>query len=175
MQFQNRLLAYLRSKDVPFTIRHLEEPRTATTRPFNDGWQEGPLIRVVLAFIGKHLTMLVMRDDQQVDLERLQNALLGRDEVTLVDSKTFGAAFPEVELSALPPLGELWRIPVLIDAELADVSTVRFFAGSHADIVTLRHADLCRLSKPTSLNFAVPKKIRIPLTEHDGIHTANAG
>ncbi len=175
MQFQNRLLTYLRNKDIPFTIRHLEESRTATARPFNDGWQEGPLVRVVLAFIGKHLAMLVMRDDQQVDLERLQWALPGREDVSLIDSETFAAAFPEVELSALPPLGELWRLPVFIDAELADVSSIRFFAGSHADIVTLRRVDLCRLSKPTTLNFAVPKKISIPLTKHEEIHTAHAG
>lgn len=81
----------------------------------------------------------------------------------LLGTRKLRFATPE-ELSALtgcapgavPPFGNLFGLPVLVDEELCRNERVAFNAGSNSVSVTMRGGDLVRLSGATVCRFARP-------------------
>jgi Ala-tRNA(Pro) deacylase len=59
------------------------------------------------------------------------------------------------EPGAVPPFGNLFGLPVLLDAALCANERVVFSAGSHGRSITMRCADLVRISGATVCRFAV--------------------
>jgi Ala-tRNA(Pro) deacylase len=88
---------------------------------------------------------------------KADNALLR----ALLGTRKLRFATPE-ELSALtgcapgavPPFGNLFGLPVLVDEELCRNERVAFNAGSNSVSVTMRREDLVRLSGATVCRFA---------------------
>ena len=60
------------------------------------------------------------------------------------------------EPGAVPPFGNLFGLPVLVDEALCDNDRVVFNAGSHARSITMRPADLVRVAAATVCRFAGP-------------------
>ena len=60
------------------------------------------------------------------------------------------------EPGAVPPFGNLFGLPVLLDEALCVNERVVFNAGSHARSITMRCADLVRVSGATVCRFAAP-------------------
>ena len=61
------------------------------------------------------------------------------------------------EPGAVPPFGNLFGLPVLLDEALCLSDRVAFSAGSHARSMTMRCADLVRVSGATVCRFALPE------------------
>jgi Ala-tRNA(Pro) deacylase len=59
------------------------------------------------------------------------------------------------EPGAVPPFGNLFGLPVLLDQALCANERVAFNAGSHTVSITMRCADLVRVSGATLCRFAV--------------------
>jgi Ala-tRNA(Pro) deacylase len=59
------------------------------------------------------------------------------------------------EPGAVPPFGNLFGLPVLLDEALCDNERVVFNAGSHARSITMQCTDLVRISGATVCRFAV--------------------
>src|SRR3546814_1713480 len=87
------------------------------------------------------------------DLTRLSRALGGR-EVELAQETEFSDAFPDCELGALPPFGNLYDLPVYVDARLSEHTEIAFNAGSHTDLVRMPYAEFEPRAKPAPLWLA---------------------
>jgi Ala-tRNA(Pro) deacylase len=57
---------------------------------------------------------------------------------------------------AVPPFGNLFGLPVLVDGELCRNERVAFNAGSNSVSITMRREDLVRISGATVCRFARP-------------------
>ena len=57
---------------------------------------------------------------------------------------------------AVPPFGNLFGLPVLVDEELCRNERVAFNAGSNSVSITMRREDLVRISGATVCRFARP-------------------
>jgi Ala-tRNA(Pro) deacylase len=55
----------------------------------------------------------------------------------------------------MPPLGNLYQVPVYLDCTLADQPTLVFQAGSHRATMKIAMADYWRLVQPTVGDFAL--------------------
>jgi Ala-tRNA(Pro) deacylase len=55
---------------------------------------------------------------------------------------------------AVPPFGNLFGLPVLVDEELTRCPEVAFNAGSRAVSITMRCADMVRLAEARVCRFA---------------------
>jgi len=97
--------------------------------------------------------MAVLCADCVVDLEQLR-ADLGLARVRLATEAELGELFPDCELGAMPPLGNLFGLPVYVDAQLAACERIAFNAGTHRDMVHMRFGDFQRLVKPEIIAFA---------------------
>src|SRR3989339_680040 len=59
-----------------------------------------------------------------------------------------------VEIGAVPPLGNLFKIPLYFDQTIVDNETVFFNAGSHSKSISMKGSDLERVTKPIVGEFS---------------------
>lgn len=97
--------------------------------------------------------LAVLPGDRLVDLFELRSAL-GRAHLRLANEAEIARLFPDCELGAMPPLGNLSGLPVYADADLAMHEFLVFNAGTHRDTLHMRFSDFDRLVRPTLLHFA---------------------
>jgi Ala-tRNA(Pro) deacylase len=63
--------------------------------------------------------------------------------------------FPECELGAMPPLGNLFNLPVIVDAGVDSLEFIAFNAGTHRDVIHMHTAIFEKLTKPAVAKFAI--------------------
>jgi len=147
MNCKERLEAYLRENKVPFQIVHHPLAYTAQEVAAAEHVPGKMLAKVVMVFADGKLAMLTLPAPHRVDLTKAA-AVLGAREVRLAHEEEFAAAFPDCEVGAMPPFGNLYDLPVYVDNVLAGDEEIVFQAGTHTDTMTLRYADFQRLVKP---------------------------
>jgi Ala-tRNA(Pro) deacylase len=103
--------------------------------------------------------LAVLCADSLVDLEQLRMDL-GAARLRLATEAELGELFPGCELGAMPPLGNLFNLPVFVDNRITGQETIAFNAGTHRDVIHMRFRDFERLAKPTAVPFARPPGTR---------------
>ena len=94
------------------------------------------------------LAMAVLPAPEKVDLGLLGSAARAR-KAELAHESDFRGRFPECELGAMPPFGNLFDMHVYVDEALAKEKSFAFNAGSHRELVQMAVADFANLVKPT--------------------------
>ena len=77
-----------------------------------------------------------------------QTAALGADEVVLASEDEFKRLFPDCELGAMPPFGNLYDMGVYVAGELTEDEEIAFNAGSHTELVRMAYKDYANLVTP---------------------------
>jgi Ala-tRNA(Pro) deacylase len=155
MQCKERLETYLRDEGVPFEVQHHPVAYTAQQVAASEHIPGKLLAKTVMVIADGKMVMLALPAPYRVDLESAA-AVLGAKEVRLAHEAEFGAAFPDCEVGAMPPFGNLYGVPVYVDRALAEDETIVFRAGTHTDTMRLKCADCARLVRPTVAEFAHP-------------------
>jgi Ala-tRNA(Pro) deacylase len=93
------------------------------------------------------LAMAVLPAPEKVDFGLLGAAARAR-KAELAHESDFRARFPECELGAMPPFGNLFGMQVYVDEALTKQKSLAFNAGSHTDLVQMAFADFANLVKP---------------------------
>lgn len=109
--------------------------------------------KTVMLKVDEKLAMMVMPASYRIDLVRLSRAL-GGSVVELAQEDEFRDAFPDCELGAMPPFGNLYGMPVYVDSRLTGQAEIAFNAGSHTDVVRMPYAEFERLAQPELLWLA---------------------
>jgi len=105
------------------------------------------MAKTVMVKLDGELAMAVLPAPDQVSTSRLQ-AISGAKTVELASERDFADRFPNCELGAMPPFGNLWELPVFVDQRLREDEEIFFNAGSHTELVKLSYADYERLVEP---------------------------
>jgi len=79
--------------------------------------------------------------------------VIGRP-VCLATEMEFSSLFPDCELGAMPPLGELYDLPVYVDESLEGDKEIIFNAGTHRDAIRMNYDDFVSLARPVVCSFA---------------------
>lgn len=110
-----------------------------------------------IVFVGDGAyAMAVLPANMRADLEKLRHEL-GLTSIRLADERELAALFPDVELGAMPPFGNLYNnMPVYVDSALAAEEEIAFNAGSHRDVIHMKFKDFKRLVHPVIVSFAFP-------------------
>ena len=111
------------------------------------------LAKTVMVKIDSELVMAVLPASYDVDLSSLRTAT-GARSVSLAKEAEFKDRFPECEIGAMPPFGNLYGMPVYVDESLTKDKDIAFNAGSHNELLQVCYADFERLVKPTVLKFS---------------------
>ena len=100
-----------------------------------------------------HYVLAVLPASLRVDMAKLK-ASLGSKEIHLAPELAFGGLFPDCEVGAMPPFGNLYGVPVYVDRSLAEDDEIVFNAGTHQDTIRMKYSDFSRLTHLRVLEFA---------------------
>lgn len=112
------------------------------------------LAKTVIIKVDGKMVMAVLPASLKIDFRLLKEALYART-VELAEEREFADLFPECEVGAMPPFGNLYGIEVVVAESLTTDVTIAFNAGSHRELLMLPFADFERLVKPRIISFAV--------------------
>ena len=153
MACRERLEGYLRENGVPFEVQHHPRAVTAQEVAAVEHVPGKMLAKVVMVSADGGMAMLSLPAPYQVDLEKAAK-MLGAEEARLAREEEFEGAFPDCEVGAMPPFGNLYGLPVYVEEALAEDETIFFRAGTHTDTMSVGYADFERLVEPTVGRFA---------------------
>ena len=111
------------------------------------------MTKTVIVKIDSALAMVDLPASHQVDVSLLR-AAAGTRSVSLAKEAEFKDRFPECDIGAMPPFGNLYGMTVYVDESLTKDKDIAFNAGSHDELLQVSYADFERLVKPTILRFA---------------------
>ncbi len=154
MTDDTRLTDYLKKQGVRFQTQHHAQAFTAQEIAASEHIPGKMLAKVVMLTDGVELAMAVVPAPEHVDLKKAQ-AAIGNKNVRLAEEREFAPRFPDCEVGAMPPFGNLYNVPVYVDNALTEDETIVFNAGSHTDTVSLSYGDFERLAKPSVADLAI--------------------
>jgi Ala-tRNA(Pro) deacylase len=106
---------------------------------------------VVLKADGK-LVMAVLPASCKINLEMLKGAM-NANVIEISTEKEFGTLFPDCEVGAMPPFGNLYGMDVYVAERLTMDDDIAFNAGSHRELIKLAYKDFEKLVKPKVVKF----------------------
>ncbi|MGH8583690.1 MAG: aminoacyl-tRNA deacylase [Gammaproteobacteria bacterium] len=110
------------------------------------------MAKTVMVKVDGRLAMAVLPASYHVDFEALR-AAIGAKGVELAGEKEFQDRFPECEVGAMPPFGNLYGMETYASRRLSEDTRIAFNAGSHTELIKLSYADSERLARPRILDF----------------------
>jgi len=142
-----RLKEYLDREGVRYTL--IPHPLTYTAQETAAAAHVSgkELAKVVIVKLDERMAMVVLPADHKLDLERLRQAV-GAVHAELAGEAEFMSLFPECDLGAMPPFGNLYGMPTYVEENLAEDDKIAFNAGSHTELIQLDYSDFDRLAHP---------------------------
>lgn len=110
------------------------------------------IAKVVIVKTDERFKMAVLPASRQVDLHRLRDIFFA-DHVRLATEDELKALFPDCELGAMPPFGNLYGLPVYVDQSLTQDGQIIFQAGTHSEAIRMRYMDFAELVSPVVAEF----------------------
>jgi Ala-tRNA(Pro) deacylase len=101
---------------------------------------------------GQQVLLAVLPASYHVNLLKLGNVV--GTPVQLLSEPECYKLFPDCQLGAVPPFGELYGFPVYLDEALAEDPEIMFSAGTLSDGIRMGNADFVHLVKPHICSFS---------------------
>ena len=115
------------------------------------------LAKTVIIKIDGKTAMAVLPASNKVSFDHLKDAL-GAKEVRLAYEQEFMDKFPDCEVGAMPPFGNIYGMDVFVAESLAEDEEIAFNACNHTELIKMSFSDFEKLVKPKRIKFSVPSK-----------------
>jgi Ala-tRNA(Pro) deacylase len=148
------LQSYLSENNVPFTVHEHVPAYTAQEMAAEEHVSGRQTAKPVIVKTDDGYAMCVLPAHRKLDLGKAARALHAR-EVHLASERELGELFPDSEIGAEPPLGGLYRMPMVVDRELSDTDEVVFQAGTHRHSVHMSGGDYISVTHPEISDLSV--------------------
>lgn len=109
--------------------------------------------KTVIVNVDGKMAMTVLPASYQVDFELLKD-IFGSSNVNLANEAEFQRFFPDCEIGAMPPFGNLYDMEVFVAETLAEDEEIAFNAGNHTEMIKMSYADFERLVEPRVFKFS---------------------
>lgn len=154
---KDELEAYLCAQRVPFQVQHHPQAFTAQHLAAVEHVPGRLVAKVVVVYADGRPVMLALPAHCRVSLPKAGQALTSRT-VRLAEEHELRDLFPDCEVGAMPPFGNMYDLPVYVDQTLAEDEVIVCNAGTHTETISLRFADFQRLVNPAIADFAPPRR-----------------
>jgi Ala-tRNA(Pro) deacylase len=152
MTMSARLKTYLDENKVHYTLMSHSPAYTAQAAAATMHVPGKELAKSVVVTAGDQHALAVLPASFHVNLKKL-GELLGKS-ARLASEQEFISLFQDCELGAMPPFGQLYKLPVFVDRSLEADEEIVFNAGTHRDAIRMKYADFKRLVSPKVADFA---------------------
>ena len=152
MSIAKKIAKFLQTEQVSY--QHLEHP-VAYTASEIAGQQHVPgsqFVKSVIVKADNNYVMCVLPAIHLVDFDKLKKLLKAKD-VQIASEEELSTLFPDYELGAEPPFGNLYGLPMFVDRYLEGNEEIIFNAGTHTDTIRMHFLDFKKLTNPTVCNL----------------------
>jgi len=158
MTIPSKLKDHLDSQKVPYKLLSHGEAYTAQEIAHLLHVPGKELAKVIMIRVGERFVMTVLPSTWKIDLSRLKE-IFGEGHIQIAKEEEFNGFFPDCEVGAMPPFGNLYGLDVYVDRSLTEDEEIVFQAGTHHDAIRMRYSDFAALVNPQVENFhlASPK------------------
>ncbi len=108
--------------------------------------------KTVIVMINERMAMVVLPAGRRIVLSDLRE-LLEAPNLRLATEMEFRETFPDCEVGAMPPFGNLYGMPVYIASALTEEPEIVFNAGSHIEVIKMAYDDFAAAVNPHILDF----------------------
>jgi len=116
---------------------------------------ESHLAKSIIVKTPNKMLMCVVRANDTLDLNLLK-AQLNELNISLAMEQEFGKIFPDCEVGAMPPFGNLYEMPVYVCDHLTKDENIYFNAGNHSEVIKLAYSTYDRLVHPKIVHMTNP-------------------
>lgn len=148
-----KLNRFLDRHGVAYQVIHHQRDYSAQTTAHDTHTSGHYFIKSVILRVDGRYAMAVVPADRHVELEKIADWLDAQEVALASEQETF-ELFPDCEVGAEPPMGNLYGVPVYADPAITDSDSVTFNGGTHETAVRMGWADYCRLVQPAMVEIA---------------------
>ena len=152
MRVFEQLTSFLDEHRVPYTVLSHPPAYSADQVARAEHLPPHDLAKVVVK-TGQRVLMVVLPGTRKLDLHKVPER-----GARLATEQELATLFPGCEVGAMPPFGNLFRLPVLVDRGLARDEEIVFQAGTHTRAIRMRCADFVRLVQPVIDDYALVER-----------------
>ncbi len=149
------LLQYLNKTGVPFELlSHVpvfsaHDVAAATHIPDSES------AKTIIIRADDSKWMAVLPADYRLN-DRLLKRALGVKHVHFIQEEELTTLFPDCEVGAMPPLGNIYSMPVIVDESITHDEEIVFNACTHTESIKIKYKDFENLVKPRIAQIAEP-------------------
>ena len=145
---------YLREKGIQFE-HHVHRPAyTAQELAAEEHVPGKEVAKPVVVKLDDRYVMCVLPASHKLDMTKLCEVENAHD-CRLAEENEMASLFPDVEIGAEPPFGNLYDLPTLVDRNLAEDERILFAAGSHRESIEMGYADFDELVHPRVADISI--------------------
>lgn len=147
------LTTFLKGKNISFEV--ISHPQAFTAQEVAHAIHKTGkvLAKTIVLEADGNIVMAVVPAHQKVDLGAVKDVLNATD-VHLVPEGRLSELFPESDLGAMPPLGPMYNVPVIVSKTLTANPEIIFNACTHTECVKMRRDDFEKIVNPTVAEIA---------------------
>jgi Ala-tRNA(Pro) deacylase len=112
------------------------------------------MVKTVMVKIDNKMAMAVLPASFKIDFEALME-ITNSANVDLASEEEFKYMFPDCEIGAMPPFGNLYDLDVYVAEKLAEDEEIFFNAGTHSELIRMAYKDFEKLVKPKVSKFSL--------------------
>ncbi|HWP24656.1 MAG TPA: YbaK/EbsC family protein [Candidatus Binatia bacterium] len=157
MPILRRLKEVLDQAKVPYEVYNHALAYTAQEIAAAQHFSGNEMAKVVMLEADGELVMAVIPGNEKISPDVAKTSL-GANRIRLATEEEFVSRFPECEIGAMPPFGNLFGLKVFVDPALARDEYIYFNAGNHVQTVRLRYKDFAALVKPQVARLVAERK-----------------
>ncbi len=148
-----KLKAFLDENETKyFTIRH-SKAYTSQEIAASSHISGKDFAKTVIVKIDKEMVMCVLPASYHIDFDLLRE-IFGKKNISLATEAEFKYLFPDCEVGAMPPFGNLYGMKVYVAEALTEDDEIGFNACSHSEMIKMKYKDFEKLVHPQVFKFS---------------------
>lgn len=148
-----KLKSYLDERNIKYVIIQHSVAYTAPEIAAMAHIPGKELAKTVMIKVDGEMAMAVLPASFRIDFDSLKHVLENKN-VEIASESEFEDKFPDCEVGAMPPFGNLYDLDVYVAESLTEDEEIAFNACSHRELIKLAYTDFEKLVKPKVLRFA---------------------
>ena len=153
MAIPQRIRDFLDSQNIPFETLHHSQAFTGQEIAHSLHISGQKCVKAVAVAADGKTVLAVIPASHRLNLEELR-ATLEVSQLEMLHERELVGLFPDCDLGAVPPFGNLYGIEVWVDRAVADAEEILFCAGTHEDCIRMRYSDFSRVALPRLGRFS---------------------
>lgn len=148
-----KVIEFLKSSGTDYEISEAPTAYTAQKTAEEAHVPGGELAKTVVVKTDDAFAMVVLPAPARIDFALLKG-VAGAGNVELATEEEFAGLFPDCEVGAMPPFGNLYGMQVFVEEELTKDEKISFYGCSHSKLIRIAYGDYEKLVQPRAGKFS---------------------